>query len=194
MSTYENVVYIGVTPDFSQYRSAAPRVDANKVDYASIEKYFMGLPSTRPEITLCTPCDYIDIADMEMMLKLGDEGGMRVYAEDLMDAARKTSFTESLFKIPRWQQHHVLKDRSQAAPPGILAIVASTSVQLANTQWYFELAEDLNIKAANVGRIVDKMTVRAKDMEGTMPAVFKNILEDAFSIKFTDRVTIHRVI
>lgn len=193
MTTQANVVFIGITPDFSKYKTP-PRVNAELINYSLLENYFNKLSSASNEINLLMPSDYIDLADMEMMLKLNDNGGLKVYADDLLDFARLGQFKKSLFNIPRWKQHHVLKDRVQAAPPGIIPIVASSTVSFATAQWFFELCEDLHIRAANVGRIIDTMQIKASDFEGKMPREFKDVIERVFNIEFIDRITINKII
>lgn len=128
------------------------------------------------------------------MLKIGDQGGLKVYADDLVDAARSHDFKKSLFSVSRWSQHHVLKDRTQAAPPGIIPLVAVSESAFGNTEWYFELCEDLNIKAANVGSIIKNMSINPRDMEGKMPKNLQNVLENVFGTKFIDRITINKII
>lgn len=193
MAIYSTVVFIGVTPNFNKYKSP-PRVDASQVNYGVLEAFFKTLPSASNGTSIIMPSDYIDLADMEMMLKLGDSGGLKVYADDLLDIAKVKSFNESLFNVPRWRKHHVFKDRSKAAPPGIIPILSYATTPFSNAQWYFELCEDLNIKAANVSRIVDKMQINDKDFEGKMPQKFKSVIEGVFNIEFIDRVTVHRPI
>jgi hypothetical protein len=193
MTVYSTVVFVGVTPNFNKYK-IPPRVDAGQVNYGELEEFFKTLPSSSNGTGIIMPSDYIDLADMEMMLKLGDSGGLKVYADDLLDMAEANGFNESLFNVPRWHQHHVLKDRAKAAPPGIIPILSYSTTPFYNVQWYFELCEDLNIKAANVSRIVDTMQLSERDFEGKMPQMFKSVIESVFNIEFIDRVTVHRPI
>lgn len=193
MTVYSTVVFIGVTPNFNKYK-IPPRVDASQVNYGVLEAFFKTLPSASNGTHIIMPSDYIDLADMEMMLKLGDNGGLKIYADDFHDIAKAKNFNEGLFNVPRWQQHHVLKDRSKAAPPGIIPLLSYSTTAFANAQWYFELCEDLNIKAANVSRIVDSMKISASDFEGKMPQKFKSVLESVFNLEFIDRVTVQRLI